>query len=277
MRRANAGFTIPTALLATVVFGLAATLAGTAALAASAWEEIRAGVFGAREIVDGHGVLQLKAPFRPDDQRTVPIGVEAAFVDGRTIRSVTVIVDNNPSPVAAVFRPGAGQARFAVATHLRLNQQSDVRALVEASDGRLYMVSRLVRFAGGQAACAAPPTGDPAEVAANMGRMQLQDLPDTGPATKADRRVSLAISHPNHTGMQLDQLTLLYIPLRMVSRLEVRQGDATVFAMDGSIALAENPRLEFDYRADGATELKVLLKDSAGGAWSKTFPVRPAS
>ena len=73
------------------------------------------------------------------------------------MRAVTLIVDENPSPVAAVFDIGGKRDHLKLATNLRLNAATDVRAIVEASDGELYMADRFVKFAGGQASCSAPP------------------------------------------------------------------------------------------------------------------------
>ncbi len=103
------------------------------------------------------GVITLKAPYRPDDVRSVPLEADAKLGDGRTHRSpVTFIVDENPSPVAAVFQLAGSRPSVHLVTHIRLDQQSDVRVIVEASDGTLYMAEQLVKFAGGQASCSAP-------------------------------------------------------------------------------------------------------------------------
>ena len=83
-----------------VVMGTA-SLTALPAHAGKAWDEIRAGVFAGRDIQPAGEAIVLTAPFRPLDQRAVPIEVEAKFADGRTIRAVTLIVDENPSPVAA--------------------------------------------------------------------------------------------------------------------------------------------------------------------------------
>src|SRR5690606_3181614 len=101
------------------------------------------------------------APVRPLDQRAVPIRVETHFADGRTVRAVTIIIDENPTPVAARFDIGGAREHVKLATTMRLNAATDVRAIVEASDGQLYMAERFVKFAGGQAACSAPPSGSP--------------------------------------------------------------------------------------------------------------------
>ena len=146
------------------------------ALADTAWEDIRGSVFGGKAIEDGRGLITLGAPNRPEDMRVVPISIDAALSDGRTIKTVSFILDENPTPVVAVFHMGTGRESVSIKSHFRVDRQSDVRAVVEASDGKLYMVSQLIKFAGGQASCSAPPIGDPAEIIANMGKMQFAEV-----------------------------------------------------------------------------------------------------
>lgn len=245
--------------------------------ASESWPGIRAEVYGTRTLHDGMGVVTLKAPYRPDDVRSVPLEADARLADGRTIKAVTFIVDQNPSPVAAVFRLAGSRPSVHIATNIRLDQQSDVRVVVEASDGTLYMAEQLVKFAGGQASCSAPPTGDPAEIAANMGKMDLAELGEKAKASRTLQRARLTLSHPNHTGMVLDQITLLYVPMLMVNHIEARQGDELVFDMSGSITLSQNPVVEFDYVTNGADEMTAVAKDTGGGAWQKRFTIGPAS
>lgn len=244
------------------------------ASAGKTWDGLKAEVYGAQPILDGSAIITLKAPSRPDDQRKVPIAVDVALSDGRTIKGLTVIVDENPSPVAARFMFGGERHQIAIAAKFRLNSETDIRAVVEASDGALYMVEQHVRFAGGQASCSAPPQGDPKEIAETMGQMALTHPPSAhGAATQIRRKAHLDVRHPNHTGMVLDQLTLLYTPLKIVERLEVRQGDQTVFDMQGSMTVSQDPSIDFDYELNGAEEMKVRLQDSDGGVWQNTFPL----
>ena len=256
---------------------LLAVCGAPAADAGSAFDEIRTAVFGDRPLLDGHGIVTLQAPNRPEDIRAVPFDVQAGFKDGRSIKSVTFVVDNNPSPVAAAFKFGPGRDRVGLGIKFRLNQQSDVRAIVESSDGKLYMTAQLVKFPGGQAACSAPPSTPPDVSAANMGKMKLDEVASTVAASSINQRVRLELSHPNHTGMVLDQITLLYTPLKMVEALSVRQGDETVFDMEGSIALNENPVIDFDYRRNGAPKMTVSAKDTDGATFEHTFPIGPSS
>lgn len=248
----------------------------TSSAQAGEWEEIRGSVFGARHVEDGRAMVTLSAPTRPEDMRTVPIGVEAALRDGRTIKSVTVIIDENPTPVVGVFHVGQRREQIAILANFRVDRQSDVRAVVEASDGALYMVSQLVKFAGGQASCSAPPQGDPAEIAANMGKMNLTEIKREG-ASSAVAMAQIDLNHPNHTGMVMDQQTLLYVPMKMVSEITARQGGEDVMRIEGSIALSQNPMVKFDFKRGAAGEMTVTMKDTDGGSWTKTFPLGPQS
>lgn len=238
---------------------------------------LRSEIFGQRPLLDGRGIVSIKVPYRPDDIRAVPFEVDAKLTDGRTVKAVTFVIDNNPSPVAAAFKFGPGRDHVGLGIKFRLNQQSDVRAVVEASDGSLYMVSQLMKFPGGQAACSAPPSTPPEIAAANMGKMKLADVPASVAASSVNQRVRFELSHPNHTGMVLDQITLLYTPLKMVKELTVRQGDEPVLSIEGSIALNENPVIEFDFRRNGAPQMTISATDTDNQIFTHAFPVGPNS
>ena len=251
-------------------------LAAYPALAGPAWDSIRAEVYAGKTLHNGAGIINMKAPYRPDNVMSVPLEMDAKFDGGRTIKSVSFIVDENPSPVAAKFKLGEGRDRVAITTNIRLNQQSDVHIVVEASDGEFYVVEQLVKFAGGQASCSAPPMGEPSEIAASMGRMNFAAVGERATASKEVQRARFELNHPNHTGMVLDQITLLYVPLLMVDRIEARQGDKLVFEMEGSITLNQNPKVEFDFVTNGAEEMLMTARDTSGKTWEKKFPIGPA-
>ncbi len=257
--------------------GAALCLLASSASAGQAWDDIRPAIFGTQPVLDGKGIVTIKAPYRPDDMRAVPFSVDATLPLGEEIRSVTLVVDNNPSPVAAAFKIGPGRNHVALGIKFRLNQQSDVRAIVESSAGKLYMTSQLVKFAGGQAACSAPPATPEAESLANMGKMKLASVDKLQAATPIHPRVRLDVSHPNHTGMVLDQMTLLYRPLQMLNAVKVTHGDDTVFEMTGSIAINENPTIEFNYRNNGADQFNVVATDTDGLRFENTLVIAPNS
>lgn len=260
-------------LLGAVAFGLSTV----AAHAEAAWDWLKPEVFGERTILDGSSVIEFSAPDRPLDQSHVPVSIKAKLADGRSIKTVYFIVDENPSPVAAKFEMGDGRSEVSLSALFRFNSETDTRAVVEVSDGSLYMVSKHTKFAGGQASCSAPPQGDPKEIAANMGKMSLEHVGAKSAMSELRPTMNLTLSHPNHTGMVLDQISLLYIPLKMVSNIDVRQGKDLVFSMTGSITLSQDPTINFDYRVNGATEMTITARDSEGGAWTQTFPIGQGS
>lgn len=260
--------------LAVAAFAL---LAASPALAGSAWDDIRPSAFGTRTIEDGAAVVAFHAPYRAEDQRAVPLAAEAAFKDGRKIKSITFIVDENPMPVAAAFRFADRRDRATLSIDIRLDHASPVRVVVEADNGALYMIEKFVK-ASGAGVCAAPPAGDPVLAAATMGQMKLTDLTgsDAG-ATRFHRSAQLDIRHPQLTGMQMNQITLLYTPMRFVNAVEVRQGDDKLFDLEGSMTLSENPRIAFDYQINGASLIKVTTKDTSDTVWRQDFPVGSSS
>jgi sulfur-oxidizing protein SoxY len=62
----------------------------------------------------------------------------------------------SPSPVAAVFHFADPRERAALGLNIRLDEESAVRVIVEASDHRLYMTAAFIK-ASGLGVCAAPP------------------------------------------------------------------------------------------------------------------------
>lgn len=257
-----------------------ALLAPAAASAQSAWDNIRPELFGQRTIHDGAGVMTLKAPFRPEDQRAVPIGIDASFADGRSVKAITIVIDENPSPVATVLRPGPNRAHVNVNMNFRFNRKTNVRAVVEASDGELYMAHAFVRYAGGQSACSAPPNGNAEEIAANMGKMKLTELADAaaaGHSSQVQRRARLEVKHPNYTGLQMDQITLLYYPVHIIEKLEVRQGKDVVMEMENGISVSENPVIDFNFDLNGTGSLKVVASDTKKQVYEHSFPVGPGT
>ena len=255
---------------------IGSVLSADPAVAGSAWDDIRPSAFGARPIADGRDVLSFKAPYRAEDQRAVPISLEATFKDGRKLKSVTFIVDENPAPVAAVFRFGDDRSRVALNLDIRLDRASPIRVVVEAHDGALYMSEKFVK-ASGLGVCAAPPLGDPQVAARTMGQMRLSDLTARDETTRFRRLAQLDIRHPQHTGMQMNQITMLYLPARFITAIEVRQGGQTLFDLDGSITLSENPRIAFDYQVNGADVIRVRATDSSNALWEQEFPIGSGS
>ena len=69
------------------------------------WNSIKGDIFKDRAILDGSGLVVLDAPKRAEDSAIVPIGmrVNLAGDDKRTLKSLTLVIDENPAPVAGTF------------------------------------------------------------------------------------------------------------------------------------------------------------------------------
>jgi sulfur-oxidizing protein SoxY len=231
------------------------------------WDGFRADVFGTREITDGAAILSIEAPNRAEDAAIVPVAVKPAFpqTPDKFIRSVTLIVDENPAPVAAKFTYGPGAAEATISTRLRVNSYSFVRAVAELNDGSLVMVKRFVKAAGG---CSAPALKDQDQALADLGKLKLKQF-----TAEQGGGAQIMIHHPNYSGLQMNQLTQLYIPARYVSEITASRGADLLFKMEGGISISENPTFRFTLKKGGAGDISVRAKDTEGKEFTGSWPV----
>ncbi|SMC99206.1 sulfur-oxidizing protein SoxY [Fulvimarina manganoxydans] len=238
-----------------------------AAAADSAWTDLKFDLFGDRKLVEGTDVVSLEAPKRAADPAIVPMTIR--LDPEKDIRKVTLVIDENPSPVAGTFTLAKGAGVTELSTRVRVNAYTDVHVVAEAADGTLYVTKQFVKAAGG---CAAPAAKDPEVAAREMGRMKLRDFGEVEGA--ADRReAQLQIRHPNNSGLQKDQVTLLYIPAHFITDLDVERGGQPVFSMTGGISISEDPNFRFTYEGDSAEPFHVKAVDTEGKVFEETFPV----
>ena len=244
------------------------------------WAELKPLIYPDRVLNDGRDFLRFQAPERAEDQRHMAVSAQAAFRDGRKVKSLTFIIDENPAPVSARFKFADGKERVDLGLTLRLDGPSEMHVVAEASDGQLYVVGRLIK-ASGAGVCAATPIGDQQEALNSLGAMTLTDItaPDysVGKASPLKRKARLDIRHPSNSGLQRNQITLLYLPMRAVSGIEVKEGNEQLFEMEGSISLSEDPRIDFSYQLNGASHLKAHMEDTSGAVFDKEFAIEPSS
>jgi sulfur-oxidizing protein SoxY len=225
--------------------------------ASAVWRKVRADLFAERPIAPGEGVVSLEAPARASDAAVVPIAIRAAFPQsaGRSIDRIWLVIDHNPSPIAAVFHFTQESGRADIETRVRIDEYTWVRAIAATSDGNLYMATRYVKASGG---CSAAAATDATQAKANLGRMSVRL--EEGAAPGAPTRVQLLISHPNDSGLAMDQLTRNYIPSHFVRSVEVRHAGMLVMSADVDFSISENPYFRF-YLAPGdggALETRVV-------------------
>src|ERR1700722_5020669 len=207
------------------------------------WNSIKGDIFKGRPILDGSGLVTLEAPRRAEDAAIVPIGMRASLPadDKRSILSLTLVIDENPAPVAGKFTIGPHAGVTSISTRVRVNTYSYVRAVAELSDGQLYAVKSYVKASGG---CSAPAASNADAAKSTLGQMKFRIFP---PGADGLPEAQIMLRHPQNSGLQMDQVTRLYVPPFFIETLEVWQGAELVLALDGGIASSEDPNLRFNY------------------------------
>jgi sulfur-oxidizing protein SoxY len=222
------------------------------------WNSIKGDIFKDRPIRDGAGLVILDAPRRAEDAAVVPIGmrINLAANDQRTLQSLTLVIDENPAPVAATFTIGPHSGVTSVSTRVRVNSYSYVRVVAELSDGQLYGVKAYVKASGG---CSAPAAANADATKSMLGQMKFRTFHSEADALP---EAQIMLRHPQNSGLQMDQLTRLYVPPFFIENLKIWQGDELVVAMEGGIAIAEDPNIRFNYRPNGAANFRAEAIDT---------------
>lgn len=255
---------------ALLVAGLAA-LATPAHADGSAWDDIRQQLYGSeREILPAEGVIALEAPYRALDAAVVPITVTAEIpqTQARYIKSLTLIVDDNPAPIVGTFHLSPANGIASISTRVRVNAYTSIRAVAETNDGTLYMAAAPVKASGG---CSAPASGDQEAALARMGKMRLKQLGSWRQNEVAEAQ--FMVSHPNYSGFQLDQLSQLWIPAHYVTSIELSLGGREILRFDGDISISENPTFRFFVKPQGSDVLQARVADSEGRVFEQSWPV----
>jgi sulfur-oxidizing protein SoxY len=236
------------------------------------WAELKQAVFGDRASADGAGLIALEAPKRALDAALVPITVTTRPDAG--IVGVTVVIDDNPGPMAARVVYGPRGDPSLLALRVRVNQYTYMHAVAETADGALHETAQFVKAAGG---CSAPVGAGEAESLAEIGRMKLRLAGEVAAGKPVEAQ--LLIRHPNFNGMQMDQLTRLYTPMRYVQQVDITLNGERVLSLEGDISLATDPAIGFRFvpRAEDLPgKLKVVVRDSDAAVFEHSFDV-PAS
>ena len=232
------------------------------------WNSIKGDIFKNRPILDGTGLVVLDAPRRAEDAAIVPIGMRVNLPgdDKRTLQSLTLVIDENPAPVAGTFTIGPHAGVTSISTRIRVNSYSYVRAVAELSDGQLYGVKAFVKASGG---CSAPASSNADATRSMLGQMKFRTF---RPEASTLPEAQFMLRHPQNSGLQMDQLTRLYIPPFFIDTLKIWQGDDLVVAMEGGIAISEDPNLRFNYKPNGAASFRVEAVDTSKHIFKDEWP-----
>ena len=259
------------AALATAAL-LAVPRTGHAAVTADdPWPALASQIFDGRHLGDGSAMLAIDAPYRAEDAAIVPIALRLlAPPPGGRIGKVTLIIDQNPSPLAATLEFGPQSGIDRIATRVRVDAYTNIHAVAETDADALYAADRFIKASGG---CSAPMSTVTAD-AIPLGTMRWRLFPPSAEDAAAGlREAEIMVRHPNNSGMQLNQLTHLYIPAHFLKLLRIWQGEAPLLAVAGGISLSENPSFRFRFRPQGNAPIRAEAVDSKDATFRAEWPL----
>jgi sulfur-oxidizing protein SoxY len=258
--------------LAGVVFTLGALAAAASfaddeeALRATRWKNLQQAIFHGRIVQDGGSVIQIDAPPRALDAALVPVTLDLAGT--KPIKGVYLVIDGNPSPLAAHFTFGPNADPRTLKLRVRVDQYTNMHAIAETQDGQLYVATKFVKAAGG---CSAPAGSDDAAALKDLGRMKLKLL--GGFTAGKPLQAQLMVRHPNFNGMQMNQITRYYTPARFIRTVDATYDGGAIFHLDSDISLSTDPVITFGFVPRGKGKMTVVVKDSSNATFNHSFDV----
>jgi len=116
------------------------------------WPGLVQDLFNNRPMNDGADIVGIEMPARAEDASLVPVTLRSRLSpsDTRRIRTITLVIDENPAPMAAKFTLGPDANVTAISTRVRVNNYTNVHAVAELSDGQLYVTRIYVKASGRQ-------------------------------------------------------------------------------------------------------------------------------
>jgi len=115
------------------------------------WNSIKGDIFKGRPILDGSGLVTLEAPRRAEDAAIVPIGMRVNLPadDKRSILSLTLVIDENPAPVAGKFTIGPHSGVTSISARIHTGALCHARLAGFKTKGPLRQVNRRPRLVPG--------------------------------------------------------------------------------------------------------------------------------
>lgn len=231
------------------------------------WEGLRKRLFPDRQLLAGQNVVQVHTPLRAAYGASVPLKIVSHLPQRPElfVRRLHVIIDKNPSPLAMVLdlTQDIGVAHFE--TRLRVDEYSHVRVVSELSNGELHTDSRYVKTSGG---CSAPPNRDAPHLIGNT----AFKLPE-GVKFNQPNLAEVTVIHPNDTGFELNQQTVMFIPPHFVRSIRVSYDQRKLFDAELDFSVSENPTLRFFFVPRSPGELRAEVTDSKDGRFRSALAV----
>lgn len=242
--------------------------AGITAEQNETWDNLLKGYYFAdTQIIESDELFDFSIPYRAEDGALVPIKIIAKQpqTKERFIKSMWIIIDKNPKPLAGTFQFSPINGKADLSMRIRVDAYSPVRVIAATNDNKHYMVSHYVKSSGG---CSAPASSDAATALARLGKIRLK----TPVIREFDKPVQtrIAISHPNTSGLQKDQVTTLFIPPHYVSKIDIDFEGESIFSAETDISISENPNFKFYFVPSKPGVLTTEITDTKGNIFTQS-------
>lgn len=224
-----------------------------------AWQGLRATYYGGKEIGEvDEKLMSLAAPASTPDPSATPVSIRFGEQAAGKVRQVRLIIDHNPSPVAATLQLEQGVPIDEIELRVRIDRASSVRAIAELADGSIEMRSAWVNASGG---CSSPPS---AAGAGTLGDIRFRPGAD-------GKALQVSLRHPNNSGFQIDPVSGDPIPPHYVLHIRLRSGDQTLLDADTGISLSENPTVRIASERNLTAPLTLEAVDSKNQRYEATW------
>jgi len=234
----------------------------TPSASSGAWQGLRATYYGDREIGEvDEKFMSLAAPASTPDPSATPVTIRFGPQAAGKVKQVRLIIDHNPSPVAATMQLEQGVPIDEIELRIRVDRATSVRAIAELDDGSLEMRSAWVNASGG---CSSPPS---AAGAGALGDVRFRSGAD-------GKALQVSLRHPNNSGFQIDPVSGDAIPPHYVLHMRLRSGEKILFDADTGISLAENPTVRIASEQGLLAPLTLEAVDSKNQHYEATWTGR---
>jgi len=222
------------------------------------------------ELRDSKAVFELKTPYRAEDAALTPISINARIpqTEERYIEKLWIFVDKNPQPHVGTFHLTPAMGRADLAMRVRIDQYTNIRAIAALNTGEHYLATNFVKAQGG---CSAPLGSDLEAAMQRLGKMKFR-------ARELEQEQGLVlaqfhVSHPNITGMQMDQRTRLIRPEHYVKEVRLEYNGELIMRAETGFSVSEDPSFRFFFKPGEAGKLRAEVKDSEGNHFTEEFEV----
>lgn len=233
------------------------------------WPVMKEGFFPKRTIEEAD-FIKLSGPKRAESGAQVPITLTIDRPQGApdAIKSVYIIVDANPIPLAATYHLSELLGKLTLSTRIRLETDSFIHAVGETADGKLFMTAIPIRASGG---CGGAVDGDDQAVLAAAGKIKLNV--ETPVTFKQATTATFIIKHPMFTGLQRDLVSQGFRPAFYIQKATFTYDGKPVLDVDFGVGTSEDPYLRFDFVPPAPGKLEVKAHDNEEGKFAHTLAV----